>query len=85
MRRWKPKKPSPLPNPSDEFTELEAARAWGYTLSEWQAESAANRARCMASWMFSNMRENFIGEKSSGDGDKNAKNYNNLLSKMGIE
>ncbi len=68
------------------FHENEAAMAWGYTLSAWQQETPANRARCVAHYLHRNLRDAYSSEMALGKGDKpKAGGYSAMLAGMGIK
>ena len=50
----------------------EAARWWGYSLSEWKAESLVNRAEVLAHYLEHNRREGYAADKAEKAGGKDA-------------
>jgi len=42
----------------------EAARWWGYSLSDWKQESLVNRAEVLAHYLEHNRREGYAASKS---------------------
>jgi len=50
LRAWQPKTrlDYKLPPPDDEYWELEAMKAFGYRLDQWEAEDPLRRARLIA-------------------------------------
>jgi len=68
LRGWKPVEKPPskgwkkLSPPHFEFIELETARAFGYTLSQWRAEHPDRRARLIAHELEKSLRESYQSE-----------------------
>jgi vacuolar-type H+-ATPase subunit H len=64
--------PEPPP-PSRLEREMEAAKAWGYQWSEWQAESTVHRARILAHETLTNIRTNYLHERERISAEKKSK------------
>jgi hypothetical protein len=59
---WEPKKKWDLPKADNEYLALEAARFWGYTLSQWEEEPEHLKARAMAHHWEYGLRKSYADE-----------------------
>jgi hypothetical protein len=86
LRCWSPKEKSPLPPLADKALEYETAKAWNYSLGQWEQESLVNKAKAMAHYLHMNMRSNYEMEQSRGkDSSKgHGKGLDSLMMQMGI-
>lgn len=74
LRRWEPKEKSPLPAPSDEFIENEAAISWGgYTKATWETEHWVNKAKVIAHHLVKATRESYAHEVAMEKAKKESK------------
>ena len=59
-----------LPPPSEEYLEMETAKAFHYTWREWLIESPVTRAKLVAHELARGMRETYNFEQRASDKDK---------------
>ncbi len=70
LKRWRPKKKSPLPPPDLELMEHAAAKEWGLLPHQWRALPASERAEMLTHEIISNVREAYSAEKMLDDSKK---------------
>jgi hypothetical protein len=61
-----------LPPPDEEYLEMETAKAFHYTWSEWLAESPILKAKLIAHELVKGMRDTYNFDQRSAVGEKGA-------------
>jgi hypothetical protein len=67
---WGPKEKSPAPKSDWNYTELEAARFWGYNVGQWLLEDRHVKNIAVAHYLEHNTREAFTAERHREQADK---------------